>query len=191
MRATSKAAAILGAGALTLTATIAPAFAAVIPDSGDSATATVAAARTPAGPPLARIPISAHVSGTATAAPSGDKVAFDAKGPGTLRGYGRIAFEAKGTLDPSRACPTFGARETVTLTSGPAKGSQLIGRVDGYGCPEPKSPHVLDVQAVNRVYGGTGSFVGASGGWIVTGTFNLVTGAFTHDLHGLVITSSH
>ena len=191
MRATSQVVAILGTGALTLLATTAPALAMRVPADPALPTATTvarAAADPTAGP---RVPISAHVAGTATASASGNKVAFDAKGSGTLRGYGPISFEAKGTLDPNHPCPSFGAKETVTVTNGPAKGSRLIGHVDGYGCPQPKSPHVLDVQALNQVSAGTGRFTGADGGWIVTGTFNLATGAFTHDLRGLVITSPH
>jgi hypothetical protein len=176
MRATSQLLAIVGTGAVTVLAGTVPA----------------SAAHTSAAPPsMTRIPISANVAGTATAAPSGNNVAFDAKGSGTLRGFGAITFEAKGTLNPHHTCPTFGAQETVRVTSGQAKGSVLRGHVEGYGCPQAKSPAVLDVQAVNRVYGGSGKFAGASGGWLVTGTFNLATGAFTHHLQGLVITPAH
>src|SRR3954451_19158575 len=144
MRATtSQLLAIVGTGAVTVLAGAAPASAAPVPA---------------AAPAMTRTPISADVSGTATAAPSGNNVAFDAKGSGTLHGFGAIAFEAKGTLNPNHTCPTFGAQETVTVTSGKAKGSVLRGHVDGYGCPQAKSPAVLDVQAVNTVYGGSRKF---------------------------------
>jgi hypothetical protein len=187
MRTTNKAVAIIGTGALTLLASTAPAFAMRVPDT-PLPSATSASTRTSADPPAAtRIPISAHVSGTTpTVTKSGNHLAFHSTGSGTLRGYGHIKFDVKGNLYPSE-CPTFGGKETVTVLSGPAKGSQLIGRVDGYGCPQAKSAKVLDVQAVNRVSSGTGKLAGAAGGWIVTGTFNLETGALTHDLKGLVI----